>query len=161
VVGDLNGDGRTDFVAPFEGLCESGPGIMLYMGNGDGSFQSQVLESSRADPWSLTLADLNDDGDLDILAAYGGCGGAFSDLEVLIGNGDGTFQTPVAYDAGSQPYSTVAGDFNNDGILDVLVSNNVGGQHLLLGNGDGTLRRAIRVPNIDGISSSVYIAAAD
>jgi hypothetical protein len=109
VLGDLNGDGRTDFVAPFQGQCESGPGMMVFLGKGDGTFQSQVITDSHAAPWSLTLADLNADGRLDILAAYGGCGGAASTLDVLIGNGDGTFKVPQRYQAGLEPDAAVAG----------------------------------------------------
>lgn len=58
---------------------------------------------------------------------------------VLLGNGDGTFGTPLTIPVGNQPVAIVAGDFNNDGKLDLAVAN-FGDSTitLLLGNGDGT-----------------------
>jgi hypothetical protein len=65
---------------------------------------------------------------------------------VLLGNGDGTFQAPANYNAGTQPVSIVAADFNGDGNLDLAVanigSNTVG---VYLGNGDGTFQPALDI----------------
>jgi hypothetical protein len=63
-------------------------------------------------------------------------------IAVLLGNGDGTFQKAVAYDTGLFAYAVVAGDFNNDGKLDLAVAVNPGGSFgfitLMPGQGDGT-----------------------
>jgi hypothetical protein len=65
-------------------------------------------------------------------------------VSILLGNGDGTFQSPVSFSTGTNgPVSLVAGDFNNDGYPDlaVLSFNNADGLvSILLGNGDGTLQ---------------------
>lgn len=63
-----------------------------------------------------------------------------------LGNGDGTFQSPIAIPVGNAPQAMVAGDFHNDGKLDLAVANSGGNTvTLLLGNGDGTfLRRPAR-----------------
>jgi hypothetical protein len=65
----------------------------------------------------------------------------------MLGNGDGTFQTPVDYSLGDnvQPGNpTVAiGDFNGDGIADLALTNDFDNVlSVLLGNGDGTLQAA-------------------
>jgi hypothetical protein len=44
-------------------------------------------------------------------------------VSVLLGNGDGTFQAPVSYPAGSNPQSVAVGDFNGDGLPDLAVVN--------------------------------------
>jgi hypothetical protein len=72
---------------------------------------------------------------------------------VLIGNGDGSFQAPVAYPLNTFPNAVVAADFNGDGILDLAVGYNNGCPQcnsnivsLLLGNGDRTFRSHVDYP---------------
>jgi hypothetical protein len=62
--------------------------------------------------------DFNNDGALDLAVADNSSG-----VSVLLGNGDGTFQTPMAFMAGSAPFSVAAGDFNGDGFPDLAVAN--------------------------------------
>jgi hypothetical protein len=64
-------------------------------------------------------------------------------VSVLLGNGDGTFQSPVDYNVGSFPRFVVVSDFNLDGNLDLAVSNSEDTTvSILLGNGDGTFQLA-------------------
>ena len=91
-------------------------------------------------PTSLAVGDLNGDGKLDLVVANSDS----NTVSVLLGNGDGTFQTHVEYSVGkgaTAPSSVALGDFNGDGKLDLVVanasSNNVS---VLLGNGDGTFQ---------------------
>src|SRR5262249_30626403 len=67
--------------------------------------------------------------------------GAGYDASVLRGNGDGTFQTPQFFAAGTNPNSINAADVNGDGVLDLVmagVSWPDGDVTALLGNGDGS-----------------------
>jgi hypothetical protein len=83
----------------------------------------------------IQTGDFNNDGipDLAIVANSG--------FEILLGNGNGTFQAPLVTTATSAGALAV-GDFNGDGKLDVvLAANNTsyqGGIQVYLGNGDGT-----------------------
>jgi VCBS repeat protein/centrosomal CEP192-like protein/pre-peptidase/ASPM-SPD-2-Hydin domain-containing protein len=90
--------------------------------------------------FSPIAADFNGDGKLDIASA--GVGG--NAVAILLGNGDGTFQTQQTYATGTQPISVVQGDFNGDGKLDLAVANEGGGNvSVLLGNGDGTFQTQV------------------
>jgi hypothetical protein len=86
----------------------------------------------------VVLGDFNGDGSRDIATANDGTSNSVS---VLLNNGDGTFQAPLTYPAGSSPAQIVAADFNGDGILDLATANtNSSDVTILLGNGDGTFR---------------------
>jgi len=84
------------------------------------------------------VGDFNGDGKPDLAVAN-----VYSDnVNVLLGNGDGTFQAPVNYAAGSGPASVAVGDLNGDGKPDLAVSNS-SGINVLLGNGDGAFQATV------------------
>jgi RHS repeat-associated protein len=81
--------------------------------------------------------DINGDGVPDVLVSNY----SKNEIFVVIGNGDGTFKTPVGYAVGTSPGSIAVGDFNGDGIPDLAVSNGQSSNvSILLGNGDGTFQ---------------------
>ena len=70
-----------------------------------------------------------------------------SDVSVLLGTGDGTFQAAVAFPAGRYPLSVAVGDLNGDGMPDLAVANDWSSDVLVLrGTGDGTFQAAVDVP---------------
>ena len=145
VVGDVNNDGFPDFIVSY---CQ-GQGGTVDLGNGDGTFRHSLINRMSPGAYGLALADFNHDGNMDLAAAYGG-GGCLSGsrAELLLGNGDGTFQAEKKYWSGKEPISLAPGDFNNDGQLDLLVDDILDGTHyLFFGNGDGTLRHGTRIAN--------------
>jgi hypothetical protein len=75
----------------------------------------------------------------------------------LLGNGDATFQAAVNYPAGNGPGNVALGDFNGDGITDLVVAN-LGGVSVLLGKGDGTFQAAANYP---AGPAPAYVAVAD
>ena len=88
----------------------------------------------------VALADFNGDGKPDLAVAILEAVGAPKQLTILLGNGDGTFQSPLNSPTSDFPVALAAGDFNGDGKLDVAVSDFSGGIDILLGNGDGTFK---------------------
>jgi hypothetical protein len=92
-------------------------------------------------PMSLVVADLNGDGNLDIVSVDDDQNNGSSAVSVLLGNGDGTFQSHVDYPLPDFAAAGVLGDFNGDGKLDLAVSIDDGFVSILLGNGDGTFQQ--------------------
>ena len=124
-VGDFNGDGIPD-------VATTGPsGLWLFTGAGGGLFNPGSLtpDSNLAGP--IIAANLNGDGSLDLVCqAYGG-------FAVVFGNGNGTFQAPIAYTASGRYIAT--GDFTRNGRTDIAIGggSSPGVVNIFLNNGRG------------------------
>ena len=106
-------------------------------------------------PLSMTSGDFNEDGFPDLVAGTYGDSSTNPDFFVLLGTGDGQF-TPGYTDSFSERIeSLTAGDFNEDGHLDLLVLGEGDGLFLLFGNGDGTF--GARTPLFGMSQSSVPV----
>jgi hypothetical protein len=153
-VGDFNGDGVPDLaVANFDNNIEGAPGTAsILLGNGDGTFQPAQTYTVGAFPISVVVDDFSGDGHLDLAVGYLNL--AQTDgVSILLGNGDGTFQTAQGYPAERGPLAVA--DFNGDGNLDLVTS----GGSVLLGNGDGTFQAARGYPA--GSNSPQFVAVGD
>ncbi|HXM41571.1 MAG TPA: FG-GAP-like repeat-containing protein [Bryobacteraceae bacterium] len=136
-VGDFNRDGKLDVVA-----AENSDYVSVLLGNGDGTLRPYHDYATDSSSFGIGLGDFNGDGKLD-LAVTCSSFEANSTLDILLGNGDGTFQAEVSYpldfEVGSR--TVIVADFNGDGHLDLAVAGNMG-IDILLGNGDGSFGKA-------------------
>lgn len=176
-VADVNGDGKTDVVVINSAMVNYlSKTVAVFLGNGDGSLQPPVAYGSGGIiPFSLAIADVNGDKKPDLVVANYAASFQSSDhngrVGVLIGNGDGTFQAPVAYSSGAAlgpnaGGSLAAADIDGDGNTDLVVANYCspsacpnGAVNVLLGNGDGSFRPAITYGT--GGSGTDSVAVAD
>jgi uncharacterized protein (TIGR03437 family) len=95
---------------------------------------------TKTTPESLVVGDFNGDGKPD-LAVSGDDSAGKGTVEILLGNGDGTFRSASVIEVGAPATRIAKADFNNDGKLDLAVSvGNNGHVMILLGNGDGTFQ---------------------
>ena len=167
VVADVNGDGKPDLVVSI--YCASlsncnpfGPGAVdVLLGNGDGTFQAAVAYGSGGfAAESVAVADVNGDGKPDIVVTNCGSNTNCTNgtVGVLLGDGNGTFQTAVSYSASARAYSAAVADVNGDGKPDLIVAN-TNGVDILLGNGDGTFQAAGTYGS--GGSAAQWVAVAD
>jgi hypothetical protein len=117
------------------------------------SFQSAV-NYSAGNSIFVAVADFNRDGKLDLVTSDRGGG-----VNVLLGNGDGTFRAAVRYSAGSASSSVAVGDFNGDGMPDLAVTNfNDNTVSILIGNGDGSFQSPVDYPVG---TNPIWVAVAD
>jgi len=165
-VADVNGDGIPDIVVVNSALSAT---VGVLLGNGDGTFQPAVtFPAGAALSSSIAIADVNGDGKPDLVLALDNCGSCNSgdgSAAVLLGNGNGTFQPPVLYDAGGpSPDSIAIADVNGDSKPDLIVANanpgnnGYGSVGILLGNGDGTFQPVRAYTSGGWYPSSVAVA---
>ena len=139
--GDFNRDGKPD-LAYLDGSSPSTLHVLL--GNGDGTFQhAQDIQLPLGIGGKFTVADVNKDGKPDLVL---GGGGPQAQIGVLLGNGDGTFQSCLVsrFQAGGSLYANIGSqigvaDFNGDGAVDLAapdIQNDV--VYILLGNNTGS-----------------------
>jgi Bacterial Ig-like domain (group 3)/FG-GAP-like repeat/Viral BACON domain/S-layer homology domain len=154
-VGDLNGDGKPDLVTIVPTADTQGLLIVVLLGNGDGTFSAPnsypLYTTAPLEEFitAIVLEDVNGDGKLDLAIA----GGATQGVWLCLGHGDGTFASPVQYNAAGQDFGygvgiaavDVNGDQKMDLVTDLELQNFRGyglGNELqtFYGNGDGTFQ---------------------
>jgi hypothetical protein len=156
VTGDFNNDGHLDIVA-LTTDPSSGAGTAAFIaGTGYGTFGAPAAFNANQTPFGAVVADFNGDGNLDLglTAGLNSDGAVTPVFEVLLGNGNGTFGAPltntVPYNPSTPPIppdGLAAGDFNRDGIVDVVTANDLDNSiTVFLGTGNGTFEPGVTYP---------------
>ena len=194
VIGNFDGVNGLDIAV----ADQTDQSITVLLQQANGSFNAQPTIDIGADINDLAVGDIDADGDLDLVVGtgdtsdYGGYGGAFTaaattddenTIQVLLGFGDGTFDTPTSHIVADPSIALVVGDFDGDGDDDIAsagspargyygsgeISNSVS---VLLSRGDGSLAPAVhyqlaqfvtdlQTGDIDGDGDTDLIAIGD
>jgi hypothetical protein len=158
IVADFNGDGFADVATTvYDGFRFI---MNILLSKGDGTFLTSTLPTCATPAPELVAADFNNDGTQDILVS-----GCSTNLQMLLGNGDGTFVSwslpgPL-YGEQGEPAPATTGDFNGDGVPDVILANSMSGKFgILLGKGDGVFAAGPLV-SVPGLPYLQFLVVGD
>jgi len=165
---DFNGDNRADLAVT--NLEQSR--VAVFIGQGDGDFEAPQFYSVRegdsagtAEPRSLAVADLDEDGNLDLVTGNA----ARDSVAVLLGDGEGAFGEATEFDAGNFPLDVHLVDLDENGNLDLVLVNGIdedgdgapiSALRIIPGKGDGTFDVANDVGYVTGLGPN-SVAVAD
>jgi hypothetical protein len=132
---DINGDGKLDIV-----VSNADGSLSVLLNKGTGTYGAAIVTAgaSGTNGGNIVIGDFNKDGKLDVaIAEY-----YQKQITVLLGKGDGTFQSPIVTPSPVNPNALAGGDFNKDGKLDLAVTSweSAGSLVIFTGNGDGTFK---------------------
>jgi hypothetical protein len=117
-IGDFNNDSQSDIVVSNSEIDN----VAILLGFGNGTFALPALYSTgaRSRPYTVSIADFNNDNIMDIVVANSGTNNIF----LLYGNGNGTFGNEKLYSLGYNylPYSITVDDLNRDGWMDIITA---------------------------------------
>lgn len=161
VIADVNHDGNADLIY----TQSNANTVAVALSRGNGSFATPVTYSVGPYPTSIVVGDFNGDGKLDLAITTPGSMNSLSEISVLYGNGDGSFQNPKTYTVGGVPNSIAVGDFNNDGKPDLAVLSQNRKLTILTNTGTSFIAQTTTVPtfydNNTGKDLTYSITAGD
>ena len=157
---DLDGNGTLDLVTISNPV---NPQLSVLFGDGRGAFSPAQLQSLAVGGESIEAADLDQDGDADLVIADTGLGTTSDTVSVILNQGGGSLAAPVQFPIGGPPRALAIADVDGDGNLDITAAllQSVG---LVLGNGDGTFQPAqafITAPGVRDLAAGDLDADGD
>jgi FG-GAP-like repeat/Dockerin type I domain/FG-GAP repeat len=155
-IADFNNDGILDLAI----ANSTGNAIIVLLGNGSGGFTAAPNSPFplTGTPVAIAVGDFNADGNADLAVANLNA----NNVAVLLGNGQGGFTAAAGspFATGTNPDFVSIGDFNNDGIQDLAISNlNSNNVTVFLGNGAGGFTPAPGSPFTVGTSPQAVVVA--
>jgi Bacterial Ig-like domain (group 3)/FG-GAP-like repeat len=127
-VGDLESSGKQSIVVPYPGDAACGgpdggqSGYFVIPGNGDGTFGTPQFQPLGNELYSAVLANISGSGVLGLVLNDAPFDSeAYFGVYYLPGNGDGTFGSPATVSTSYMVSQVIAGDYNQDGTVDLIM----------------------------------------
>lgn len=131
---DFNNDGVLDLAVVDSDHEE----VSILLGDSFGGFGKPQEFPTGIEPEGIATGDFNEDGNIDFAVTNDEMFGEPGTVDIFLGDGTGSFSFHEEHDVYNVPYSVVAGDFNMDSNIDLVVTHLGGGYSLvLLGDGNG------------------------
>ncbi|MGE5415013.1 MAG: FG-GAP-like repeat-containing protein [Syntrophomonadaceae bacterium] len=150
VVADFNGDPFLDVAT----ASANSNAISVLLNDGNGNLGPAIVTAIPENPFQIAAADLRGNGTTDLVVAV------YDGIEVLLGNGDGTFAAPVLYPKNQYGGSfLVIGKFDANDSPDVILSDYYGNSLVFFaGQGDGTFAAAtpLDISNVSGLATGDF-----
>jgi hypothetical protein len=157
VTSDFNRDGVNDDDFNRDGLLDltvtndAGDGVVVFLGQGNGTFQESQEFQAGQGIGQVVAADFNNDGRTDLATVNRD--DKDGTVSILLGFGDGRFQDQKKYSIGIAGTTLVSGYFDNDNILDLVAADpNSAFFAFLRGRGDGTFFDVANAAGTTGIT---------
>jgi hypothetical protein len=165
---DFNHDGKIDLIFAESDPNDQNSGVNLLRGNGDGTFAAGARTKAGVTPNAVAAADLNADGKIDLAIANTGLGTTGAGVNVMLGNGDGTFATPVFYPTALPAMDVAIGDLNRDGKPDIAAAcpapvsgASTGTVQVLVNGGAGTFSAPVAYDPGNAHDGPAFVAIGD
>ena len=144
------------------GSISFGVGAELARTVGDGTFGSAATYRTNVEPdptetLAVSFADMNGDGNVDMVTVGSKDMGIFQNTTIMLGNGDGSFEDPIESSMAASGNAVTTGDMNNDGNMDAILLS-AGQANILYGNGTGNISSSTLVA---GSLANFSITTAD
>lgn len=116
--GDLNNDGREDFVYT---LGQTTGGFAVVLSTGDGTYAAPVSYTLPFDEsaFAIGIGDFNHDQKADLVVFGTSSDAQQNDVFLYLNHGDGTFTETKSFPVDTEVTGVVVGDFNHDRIMDL------------------------------------------
>ena len=158
-IGDFDNDAQVDIAVATYKVSS----VIVYFGQGNGSFASQVVfyTSNDSHPYSIATGDFNNDARLDIAVVNYD----YNYVDIVLTHRNYSFSSPRTYlqttGYNSKPRSIAVADFNEDGLLDIVIANFATGDiFVFLNHGHNSFRNQL-IHSSGRDSQPLSIAAGD
>jgi FG-GAP-like repeat/Bacterial Ig-like domain len=164
-VGDADNDGDLDLFYFADSYGSGAASIQLRRNDGTGTFGAATSIPTVGDPSGLTLADVDADGDLDLLVSGGAYGytNAPGSVRVHLNNGAGTFTTSqtITFGTYATTQALTTGDIDGDGDLDLVTVGGTTSVHVTPNLGNGTFGATTTIGVSSIITKAVHLLDID
>lgn len=116
-IADFNHDGKLDIVGA--GWFKGGGALNIWLGTGDGRWSGLEPPVEKGPVWGVTVSDINNDGNVDIVAATN-----FAGVKVFYGDGSGEFPEKEVLTSKGSFWMAKAIDIDNNGLMDIVAASN-------------------------------------